>query len=69
MIIFVVNPVGVAEEKKTLSALVDLFMQNKKVFIVFNEKHTFSDSDFIKLKDQTWKLLQDIASERSLNTK
>ncbi len=68
MIIFVVNPVGVAEEKKTLSALVDLFMQNKKVFIVFNEKDTFSDSDFIKLKDQTWKLLQDIASERSLNT-
>ena len=43
-------------------------MQNKKVFIVFNEKDTFSDSDFIKLKDQTWKLLQDIASERSLNT-
>lgn len=68
MIIFVVNPVGVAEEKKTLSALVDLFMQNKKVFIVFNEKDNFSDANFIKLKNQTWELLQDIASERNLNT-
>lgn len=67
MIIFVVNPVGIAEEKKTLSMLVDLFMQNKKVFIVFNEKDSFSDADFIKLKDQTWRLLQDIASERNLD--
>ena len=65
-IIFVVNPLGVVEEEKTLSILMDLFAKDKKVFLLFNTKHDLSDEDFILLKDQTRKQLQQLAAQRGL---
>ncbi len=60
-IVFVVNPSGVVEEEKTLSVLMNLFKQGKKVFLVFNPKNELSDEDFILLKDQTRQQLQYLA--------
>ena len=65
-IIFVVNPLGVVEEAKTLAVLMDLFQARKKVFLVFNEKSSLSEEDFAKLKDQTRERLQGLADERNL---
>lgn len=65
-VIFVVNPLGVVEEEKTLSTLMDLLQFGKKVFLVFNEKNQLTEEDFIKLKDQTRIRLQDLALERNL---
>lgn len=65
-VIFVVDPVGTAEESKTLHVLVDLLQQRKQVFLVFNEKKPISDEDYIKLKDQTRGRLQQMAAERGL---
>ena len=65
-IIFVVNPLGVVEEAKTLAVLMDLFQARKKVFLVFNEKNSLSEEDFAKLKDQTRERLQGLADERNL---
>lgn len=65
-VIFVVNPLGVVEEAKTLAALMDLFQDGKKVFLVFNEKNQLSEEDFIKLKNQTREKLQELAEERNL---
>lgn len=65
-IIFVVNPIGVAEEEKTLSTLIELVKERKQVFLVFNEKDALSEADYIKLKDQTRQRLQKLATERGL---
>ncbi len=67
VIIFVVNPSGVAEEEKTLSVLIDLLQHKKQVFLVYNEKQILSEGDFIKLKDQTRSRLQHLAAERGLS--
>lgn len=66
-VIFVVDPLGTAEEAKTLEALVDLLAEHKQVFMVFNDKKGLSDDDYIKLKDQTRKQLQRIAMQRGLS--
>jgi len=66
-IIFVVDPVGTAEEAKTLSVLMDLQQAGKQVFLVFNEKKPINEEDFIKLKDQTRERLQQMASVRGLH--
>lgn len=66
VIIFVVNPVGVAEEAQTLRTLIELVEERKQVFLVFNEKSSLSEEDFIKLKDQTRARLQLLATERGL---
>lgn len=65
-VLFVVNTSGVAEEKDTLDKLIFLFKKHKKVFLIFNEKTPFSEEDFIKIKDQTRKRLQDIALEHGI---
>jgi GTP-binding protein EngB required for normal cell division/gas vesicle protein len=65
-IIFVVDPVGTAEEAKTLSVLMDLQQAGKQVFLVLNEKKPINEEDFIKLKDQTRERLQQMAAERGL---
>lgn len=65
-IIFVVDPVGTAEEAKTLSVLLDLQQAGKQVFLVMNEKKPVSEEDFIKLKDQTRERLQQMAAESGL---
>ena len=66
-VIFVVNPLGIVEEQATLDALMNLFAEGKKVFLVFNEKNPLKDEDFILLKDQTRQRLQAIAQQRGLN--
>lgn len=66
MVLFVVNPSGVIEEQATLNKLMDLFENDKKVFLIFNEKNQLSEEDFIKLKDQTRQMLQHMALERGL---
>src|SRR5690606_31802174 len=63
---FVVNPLGVVEEAKTLATLMDLFENRKKVFLVFNEKNQLNETDFIQLKNQTRARLQELADERHL---
>lgn len=65
-VIFVVNPLGVVEEEKTLSELINLVHAGKKVFLVFNEKDKLSEENFIKLKDQTRTSLQALAKKRNL---
>lgn len=65
-VIFVVDPIGTAEEVKTLSVLLDLIAERKQVFLVFNEKKEISEEDFVKLKDQTRKRLQDLSREKGL---
>lgn len=66
-IIFVVDPVGTAEEAKTLSVLMDLQQAGRQVFLVLNEKKAISEEDFIKLKDQIRERLQGMAAERGLS--
>lgn len=66
-IIFVVNPTGAAEEEKTLKILVDLLADQKKVFLVLNEKTNLSDDTYIHLKDSIRKRIQDIAEKRGLD--
>lgn len=65
-VVFVVNPLGVVEEAKTLAVLMDLFENRKKVFLVFNEKNQLTEEDFIQLKNQTRERLQELADERHL---
>lgn len=65
-IIFVVDPLGTAEEAKTLETLVDLLAAHKQVFMVFNDKKGLSDEDYIKLKDQTREQLQKMATLRGM---
>ncbi len=66
-IIFVVNPIGVIEEQKTLEAMLNLLAEGKKVFLVFNEKHTLSDQDYLCLKEQTHKKIQALAPKYGLD--
>ena len=65
-VVFVVNPLGVVEEAKTLATLMDLFKNRKKVFLVFNEKNQLTEEDFIQLKNQTRERLQELADEHHL---
>lgn len=62
-VIFVVDPVGTAEESKTLQVLLDLVHDGKQVFMVFNEKKEVSDAEYITLKDRTRTRLQEMAAE------
>ena len=66
-VIFVVNPVGVAEELGTLSKLLELVKARKQVFLVFNEKQLLAIEDFQKLKDQTQSRLQELAAKSGLS--
>ena len=67
VVIFVVNPIGVVEEQKTLNAMLELLAKNKKVFLVFNEKHPLSDQDYLILKDQTHQKIQELAANFGLD--
>lgn len=66
-VIFVVNPVGAAEELSTLSKLLELVKARKQVFLVFNEKQSLTVEDFQKLKDQTQERLQRLAEKEGLS--
>ncbi|WFR78552.1 50S ribosome-binding GTPase [Janthinobacterium rivuli] len=66
VVIFVVDPLGTAEELKTLQVLMDLVQEGKQVFLVFNEKKPLPENDYIRLKDQTRLRLQELAAARCL---
>ncbi len=66
IVIFVLNPLGVAEEEKTLSVLTELLERGKKVLIVLNCKNRLEPEDAFRLKEQIRKSLQDLASRRGL---
>ena len=66
-VIFVVNPIGAAEEQATLSKLLELVKAKKQVFLVFNEKQSLDVEDFLKLKEQTWARLQHMAEQAVLS--
>ncbi len=65
-IIFVVNPQGAVEERKTLEVLVNLLASKRKVFLVLNEKQSLSDENFIRLKDAIRERIQEIAEKKGL---
>lgn len=66
-VIFVVNPMGVAEEQRTLDELLKLVKDGKKVFLVFNEKNKLKEEDYIHLKEQTYKILQEMATKYGMD--
>ncbi|EHY9847164.1 50S ribosome-binding GTPase, partial [Vibrio cholerae] len=68
VVVFVVNPSGAAEEEKTLTSIIDLIIEKKKLFLVFNEKNLLSQEDFIRLKNDTRKRLQILAVEKGVDS-
>lgn len=60
-VIFVVNPIGAAEEIKTLELVIKNVKEGRKIFIAFNEKMDLSDEEFVKLKDKVWRKIQELA--------
>lgn len=65
-IVFVVDPLGIVEEAKTLEVLLDMLAVRKQIFLVFNEKKELTTEVFIHLKDQVRRQLQALAAERGL---
>jgi len=66
-IIFVVDPLGVVEEARTMQVLLDMLQERKQVILVFNEKKTVTTEVFIHLKDQVRSRLQALGAERGLD--
>lgn len=66
-VIFVMNPVGVAEEGKTLEVLLDLLQEKKKVFIAFNIKNELKPENFLRLKDLLREKIQEMAEARGIS--
>lgn len=66
VVIFVVNPLGVIEEAKTLSALLNLVKRKKKVILVLNCKNKLEPIAAEQIKDQLRQRLQEMALERGL---
>lgn len=66
VVIFVVNPLGVIEEAKTLSALLDLVACEKKIVLVLNSKNPLDPMDAERLKDELRQRLQAMALERGM---
>ncbi len=66
VVIFVVNPLGVVEEAKTLSTLLDLVARDKKIVLVLNSKNRLEPIDAERLKDELRQRLQEMASQRGM---
>lgn len=66
VVIFVVNPLGVIEEAKTLSTLLDLVAREKKIVLVFNSKNPLEPMDAERLKDELRQRLQEMALQRGM---
>ncbi|WP_368911165.1 GTPase [Proteus vulgaris] len=67
-IIFVVNPSGAAEEQKTFQVMLDILRNGKKLFLVLNDKNDMDEGDLIRLKDHIRARLQQMASERGMDS-
>lgn len=66
VVIFVVNPLGVIEEAKTLSTLLDLVAHEKKIVLVLNSKNHLEPMVAERLKDELRQRLQEMAQERGM---
>lgn len=67
IVIFVVNPLGVIEEAKTLSTLLELVERNKKIVLVLNCKSKLEPLDAERLKDELRQRLQEMALQKGLH--
>lgn len=66
VVIFVVNPLGVVEEEKTLDVLLELVLAGKMVFLVLNCKNRFDPIDLARVKDELRERIQLKAGTRQL---
>ncbi|WP_213662016.1 GTPase [Stutzerimonas stutzeri] len=66
VVIFVVNPLGVIEEAKTLSTLLDLVACEKKIVLVLNSKNHLEPMVAERIKDELRQRLQEMAQERGM---
>lgn len=66
VVIFVVNPLGVVEEAKTLSTLLELIERKKKIVLVLNCKNKLEPLDAEKIKEELRVRIQEMAHERGL---
>lgn len=66
-VIFVVNPLGVVEEAKTLNTLLKLIARKKRVFVVLNCKHALEPQDAERIKNELRTRIQKLAEEDGLN--
>lgn len=66
-VIFVVNPLGVVEEAKTLNTLLKLIARKKQVFVVLNCKHALEPQDAERIKNELRTRIQELAEEDGLN--
>ncbi|MGN5595136.1 GTPase [Stutzerimonas nitrititolerans] len=67
VVIFVVNPLGVVEEAKTLSTLLELIKRKKKIVLVLNCKNSLEPLAAERIKDQLRQRLQEMAHEKGLS--
>ncbi len=68
VVIFVVNPLGVVEEAKTLSTLMDLVASRKKIALVLNCKNRLEPLDAERIKDELRQRLQSMALEKGMHS-
>ena len=58
VVVFVVNPLGVVEEEKTLDVLLELVLAGKMIFLVLNCKDRFDPIDLERVKDELRQRIQ-----------
>ena len=66
VVVFVVNPLGVVEEEKTLDVLLELVLAGKMIFLVLNCKNRFDPIDLARVKDELRERIQLKAGNRQL---
>ncbi|WP_241149416.1 GTPase [Pseudomonas viridiflava] len=66
VVVFVVNPLGVVEEEKTLDVLLELVLAGKMIFLVLNCKNRFDPIELARVKDELRERIQLKAGNRQL---
>lgn len=66
VVIFVVNPLGVVEEEKTLDVLLELVLAGKMTFLVLNCKSRFDPIDLARIKDELSERIQQKAGNQKV---
>ncbi|MBN4167415.1 GTPase [Pseudomonas fulva] len=66
VVIFVVNPLGVVEEEKTLDVLLELVLAGKMIFLVLNCKSRFDPIDLARIKDELSERIQQKAGNQKV---
>lgn len=66
VVIFVVNPLGVVEEEKTLDVLLELVLAGKMIFLVLNCKSRFDPIDLARIKDELCERIQQKAGTQKV---